>query len=313
MGLFPRLFGWAGNAIERPAYEQLRSNTDYVVDTSMIDWKHVSKQLQTPEDPKGKRFVFWDNVIKLTGKHLPNTAQQDGDCVAAGTEMALEYLLADEIVRLGEFDQYRPVFRPWLYGIGRVYVGKNRIRGAGSVLSWMMEGIKTYGVLAEDEPGVPKYSRSVSVSWGTQKRILDQFAPLAKQQVVKNFVDIKNFDDLAKAVIIGKMIPVIASSQGMRDSLQHDAANNKSWFVPSGTWEHLMHIPGVDYSMQAPGLFVGNQWGTQAHPGQLDGPSGGGWIRAEFFDRWLRQKHAMCVAFNKFEAWPLPPPDLRMS
>ena len=234
------------------------------------------------------------------------------NCVGAATEMEVEYLLADQIVRLGNLQQYRPVFRPWLYGAGRVLVGGNRIRGDGSLISWQYKALTDYGILAEDEPGVPAYSTAVGRQWGSTRSILEKWIPKAAETKVQKYVDIKNFDDLAKSVIVGKMGPCIASSQGFEMKLRHDNAVNKSWFIPSGTWMHQMHIAAVDYDLRNPCCYIGNQWGLNAHPGQLDGPSGGGWVRAEFFDRWVRQSGCYCMAMVGFDAWRMVAPNFSM-
>jgi len=306
-------FGWAGPQIEKPAFELFASQSNHpVLDTRMIDWSSVASVMGTDSDPKGKRFAFWDAVIKLTGKHLPNTNQLLGDCVAAATEMGIEYLLADQIVRSGNLQQYRPVFRPWLYGAGRVLVGGNRIGGDGSLISWQYDAITKYGVLAEDEQGLPGYSTSVGRQWGSSKAALNPWIEKAAQTKIEKYVGIKNFDDLAKAVIVGKMFPCIASSQGFQMQLRHDQAAGCSWFVPSGSWAHQMHIPAVDYSASRPRCYIGNQWSYGAHPGQLDGPNGGGWVSAEFFDKWVRQSGCYCLAMVGFDAWRLISPNLSM-
>ncbi len=308
-------FGWAGPKQENDNMDLLASQANSpLVDVSMLDWNAISQEVHgnTDTNPEGKRFAFWDSVVKLTGKHLPNTNQLLGDCVAAGTEMGIEYLLADEIVREGDLEAYRPVYRPWIYGIGRVYIGKNRIRGDGSLLSWQMEGLKEYGVLAEDEVGIPPYSTSTGRQWGSSAAALNPWKEKAASQSIDEFVEITSFADLAKCVIIGHMFPVIASSQGFQMELRHDRTQNCSYFVPSGTWMHLMHIPAVDFRSKNPRLYVGNQWGYSAHRGQLDGPDGGGWVSAEFFDKWVRKSDTSCMAFKKFNAWKLKRPSFNM-
>ena len=306
-------FGWAGPKLELPAFEAFAAQDDRpVLDTRMVDWNGVAATMQTDADPKGKRFAFWDSVIKLTGKHLPNTNQLLGDCVGAGTEMELEYMLADQIVREGRLELYRPIFRPFLYGAGRVLIGGNKIRGDGSLMSWQMEAIHKIGILAEDEPGLPTYSTAVGREWGSSAAVLKKWVDKAKDQKIEKYIDVKNFDDAAKCTITGKMGLVIASSQGFNMALKHDTTEECSWFIPSGTWHHLMHIPALDYNMRNPRLYVGNQWSYSAHKGQLDGPDGGGWVRAEFFDKWLRQSGAVCCAMVNISAWRMLAPNFSM-
>ena len=306
-------FGWLGPKEEAPVLEAFASRPDHpIVDTRMVDWDGVATAMQTDSDPKGKRFAFWDSVIKLTGKHLPNTNQLLGDCVAAATEMGLEYLLADQIVRSGHLQQYRPVFRPWLYGAGRVLVGGNKIRGDGSLITWQYQALTDYGVLAEDEQGVPGYSTAVGREWGSSRSVLDKWKAKAAETKVEKYIDIKNFDDAAKAMIIANAFPCIASGQGFQMQLRHDQEAGCSWFIPSGTWMHQMQLAAIDYNMKNPRIFVGNQWSYGAHPGQLDGPNGGGWVRAEFFDKWLRQSGCTCLAMVGFNAWRMIAPNFSM-
>lgn len=306
-------FGWEGPKLETPAFEAFATQADKpIIDTRMIDWDNVANVMQTDSNPVGKRFAFWDNVVKLTGKHLPNTNQLLGDCVAASTEMMLEYMLADQIVREGRLELYRPIFRPFLYGAGRVLIGKNRIRGDGSLASWQMEAVHKIGILAEDEPGLPTYSTSVGREWGSSASVLNKWVDKAAPQKIEKYVDIKSFDDAARCAIIGKMGIVIASMQGFNMELRHDSSAGCSWFLPGGSWAHQMHIPAVDYNTANPRLFVGNQWGYNAHKGQLDGPSGGGWVRAEFFDKWVKQSGAVCCAMINISAWRLLAPNFSM-
>lgn len=256
----------------------------------------------------------YDGFVYCLSVEHSNSFQVDGlavhNCVAASAEMALEYLNATEVVLLGELDSYRPIYRPWLYGIGRVYEGKNQLgRGDGSITSWQIAGMKKYGCLYEDIPGLPAYSTQVGRDWGYSKSILDKWAPQAKDYIIEYSIPIGNFEELAKAVIIGKMTVVIASNQGFQMSLKKDTTNKKSWFIPSGTWSHQMHVPAVDYSA-VPSLYVGNQWDESAHSGQLDGPDGGGWTDPEFFDRWA--KRATVVAFARFRASKMKKPILKM-
>jgi hypothetical protein len=100
-------FGWAGPKEEEPALEAFAAQPDHpIVDTRMIDWDGLASAMQTDSDPKGKRFAFWDAVVKLTGKHLPNTNQLLGDCfvpssqvrMADGTEKAIEDVVVGEEV-----------------------------------------------------------------------------------------------------------------------------------------------------------------------------------------------------------------------
>ncbi len=298
--------GWAGWKDEEQPFTEFASRSDSpVIDCSMIDWDRICKIKSQTSDIAGKRFAFWDAVIKLTGKHLPNTNQLLGDCVAAGTEMSSEYKLANQIVTQGKLELYRPIYRPWLYGIGRVFIGKGRIRGDGSVATWQYQGMEQYGILAEDEPGLPRYSTAVGRQWGNDASVLKKWAPLAAKTKITKYIRIKSFQDLANTVINLQASPTIASSRGFEMKLRHDPSAGCSWFVPSGTWQHLMHIAAVDCRGAAGRAYVGNQWSYSAHPGQLDGPDGGGWVKEDMFHQWVRSDSVYCLAALDIDAWDI--------
>lgn len=305
-----QLFGWKGGENEQD-YRDLQRMGETggpLLTVDQVPWEVHAMYYQGNTDTsiENKRVALWESVIKLTGKHLANIPQELGDCVGASAEMGLEYLQADEIVHTGDLEMYRPCYRPWLYGAGRVYVGGNRLRGDGSLTTWQVKAMTDYGVLAEDTPGLPPYSTRVGREWGGSKAVLDRWKNKAADQIIQHFVWIENWDQACKAMIVGRMPLLIASSQGFRMSLKSDRQAGKSWFVPSGTWQHQMHVPAIDNSGNYPGIYIGNQWDESAHRGQLDGPDGGGWVSPEFFNRWLRQRNAVCVAIGKFQGWKYP-------
>lgn len=287
-------FGWAGPKQESAALTR-------VIGGPIKSFK-ASYMGKADGDPKGKRYCLWEATMKRINRHLPNIPQELGDCVGASTEMAIEYLQDVEQMEFKDLDVNRSIYRPWLYGAGRVYAGKNRIRGDGSLLTWQLEAITKIGVLSEDEPGLPPYTTATGREWGSSKAVLDRWIDKAKGQIITEHVMIENFEQAATAIIIHKRPLLIASDQGFNMALKVDRGANKSWFVPSGTWMHQMHGPACDYGSY-PGIFIGNQWGTGAHPGQLDGPDGGGWVPPEFFDRWLRKNDCLCIAIGKFQGW----------
>lgn len=288
-------------------FEKIRTIDNSVfIDHDQINWENIStlksikKTVYSSDDTN--RIDFCDFAKAVTGDYLPNTPQQDGDCVAASFEVASEHLNCIEIYN-GELQVFHQHFRPWLYGIGRVYIGKNQIRGAGSVTSWQVQGAAKYGVLREGLEGLPRYSASISKLWGSSRSTLDPWKNYAKDFTVQKSITIKNFDQLCDAMIIGKMPVVIASNQGFRMSLKVDKQSGKSWFVPSGSWGHQMSVGAAEKTGRYPGARIHNQWGLNAHPGQLDGPDGTGWVTPEFFNKWVRQTNCVCVAIGNFNAW----------
>lgn len=312
MGLLRRRFGYVGHIdeVEKSSLDELRMVDPSVFpDYDGLDWdkivagKMLNRTIISSDDTN--RIDFCDFAKEITGDYLPNVAQLLGDCVGASTEVASEHLNLVEMCVNRELQVFYQHYRPYIYGIGRVYEGKNRIRGDGSVASWQVAAIAKHGILRADLEGLPKYSKTSGREWGRSKAILDKWLPFAKDYKVRNAVQVKNFDQLCKVMIDSKMPCVIASNQGFRMDLRKDTQANKSWFVPAGNWSHQMSILACERTGQYPGARVHNQWGEAAHPGQLDGPDGTGWVTPEFFNKWLRRKDAVCFALGNFDAWTI--------
>lgn len=296
-------------------YEKFRTIDPTVfLGYEQINWNNVASLTGAPNlySSNSDRIDFCDYAKAVTGDYLPNTPQLLGDCVAASYEVVSEHLNCYEIYD-GELQVFHQHYRPWLYGAGRVYIGGNKINGDGSLAPWQVKAGATYGVLREGLTGLPKYSKNVGQQWGSSRSVLDQWKDQAKDFLVTNSVDIKSFDQACDAMINGKMPMIIASNQGFRMELNIDRQANKSWFVPSGTWGHQMGILAIEKSGRYPGLRVHNQWGLNAHRGQLDGPDGTGWVTPEFFNKWVKQQWCVCMAIGNFNAWKLDLSDLSIS
>lgn len=245
-----------------------------------------------------KRLVFWDHEKALLGKWLPNQAQQIGDCVSWGAKHVVDRLAIFEIAQLGQWEKFRPSFAPYFYGISRVQIGGGRIRGDGSLGSWAAEGVMKYGVLAADEPGVPEYSGSVARKWGSSGPP-DEFVSIARKNLVKEAVRLKNADQAADAICGGFPI-TIAGSRGYSMRLKDRAG--KSWFVGRDTWNHQMWLAGFDTDPE-PCFYRGNNWGPDAHGPQLDGPPGGGWITMEELDKEMRSSDSEVYSFTHLDGF----------
>src|SRR5688500_14300313 len=76
---------------------------------------------------EGRKAFLYQVTRKLLGQDTKNYPQQIGDCVSFGAKNAIEYLMATEKLMKGDRELFRYVFPPYLYGTGRVYVGKGRL------------------------------------------------------------------------------------------------------------------------------------------------------------------------------------------
>lgn len=226
------------------------------------------------QDNERAVVLLWEATVKVLGRHTDNYAQQIGDCTSFGAKNALEFLLCVQIARDGPAE-FHPVFPPFQYGVSRHQIGKDQIRGDGSVGAWVARSAVEYGVLAADDPGVPAYSGSVAKQWGNNGPPA-QFLAIARERLVKAVSPIRNATEGRDAICNGYPF-TIASDYGSTDIKPRDgqqvARRNTRWM-------HQMAVVGFDGTKGAKGRFyVLNSWGPTAHPAPLNGePPGGFWV-----------------------------------
>jgi hypothetical protein len=251
------------------------------------------------EDNSRRNVRLWEAALKVNGgKHLSNTAQQVGDCVSWGVRNAVDYLACQQIAQ-GENETLRRCFAPWVYGLSRVTIGQGRIRGDGSVGAWGAEAVRRYGVLAEDEPGVPPYSGQVAREWGQRPGPPEPLFLKAVEFKVQSVALVTTPEEARDAICNGYPI-TIASSWGTRTIRPRDGRQ-----VAEGdaSWAHQMCLIAYDGSASEPYYYVLNSWGPNAHPQPLQGePPGGFWIRERDVARICSAGDSF--AFSDFDGFP---------
>lgn len=193
--------GWLGKTKAKRAWEKLKNSPSFV------------PLPQTMNVVGGRKLLLHEVVRKMLGKDTENYAQQVGDCVSFGAKNAIEYLICCEVLMGGDREKFRNIFPPYLYGTGRVQIGGGRLRGDGSLGSWMAEAVIKYGAIAADEEGVPTYSGSLARKWGAPPGPPNQFLEVGKQHPVKVAAKIESWDALVAAICNGYPCTV-ASNQG---------------------------------------------------------------------------------------------------
>lgn len=290
------LCGWAGQEEAALQWDLIKHDT------------HNGKKIFVPFKVFGQSFgasqrmMLWEVVRKVLGKDTENYAQEIGDCVAFGAKNAIEYLMCCEMLLNGEAESWRPIFCPYLYGTGRVFIGNDELRGGdGSLGSWMAEAVIKYGVLAADEKDVPRYSGSVSSQWGDSPGPPKKFVEIGKIHPVKSAAKINSWNDLVTAITNGYPCTV-ASDQGF--SMQPDSSG---FHRAEGNWGHQMCIIGVDNEATRPFAIILNSWGDAM--GQLKDFNTGeplpiGTIRADkrVIEGMINQGETF--AFSNFEGFP---------
>lgn len=254
-------------------------------------------------DYHGKRQMLWEFTRKVLGKDTENYAQQVGDCVSFGGKNVTEYLQCVQISLDGDAQKFRNMFPPYFYGCSRVFIGGGGMWGDGSSGTWLQAAVRKYGVLAVDDPGVPKYSGGVARQWGGGNGPPQELVNIGKQHLVKTTAQITNADDAANALLNGYPIAVCS------DWGYNMQASSDGFHAPRGTWNHCMSIIGFDDSDSSKGLYfiILNSWGdVHGHLKDfatgVDLPVGVLRVRGEYVNKMLAEGDSF--AFSQFDGFP---------
>lgn len=291
------LTGWAGKDNPQFVEDQFNLIKD---DGSFKPLKIVGAS----RDTKGKKLMLYEVVRKVLGKDTENYPQEIGDCVSFGAKNAIEYLMATERLMLGDREEWNPVFPPYLYGSGRVFVGKGQLDGSdGSLGSWMADAVIKYGVLRSNFNNVPAYSGRIASKWGDRPGPPTDFVNEAKLHPVKSAALIKNWDDLRDAIVNGYPCTT-ASDIGYSMEPSSDGFHRQT-----DSWGHQMCIIGVDDGYKNgsdPYAIILNSWGD-AHGDLKDFdtgeklPIGVLRVRRKDIEKHIRQQETF--AYSNFEGF----------
>lgn len=241
--------GWR-EVIEPGSVARSHSRLSYLVRSTPPSFNEYEKY-------KGTKTMLYNVTRKVMGGDLPNTAQAIGDCVSWGAKNATEYTSCCDILIRKEAEKFRPVFAPYYYGTGRVYVGGwLNDYGDGSLGSYMAEAVMKYGTLFSDEPGCPKYSGSVAKEFGAKKATLDLWKPKAIDFPIQDAVLIKTWEELVCALSNYYAITT-ASNVGYEMN-----ASSDGFFRQTQNWAHQMQFCGFsELQANEPYAILLNSWG----------------------------------------------------
>lgn len=297
-----KLCGWGGEEYAREQFDLIKHD--------MFNGRKVFVPFKIFGSKFGaaRRMMLHEIVRKVLGKDTKNYPQEIGDCVSFGAKNAVEYLMCSEILLRGESEEWKPIFPPYLYGTGRVFIGRDQLRGGdGSLGSWMAEAIIKYGVLSSDVNGVPAYTGRIASKWGDSPGPPQEFLEIGKNHPVKSAAQIKSWNELVEAICNGYPCTV-ASDQGFSMNASSDGYHN-----PEGSWAHQMCIIGIDDEHPDPYAIILNSWGD-AHGRLKDFKTGEelpvGCIRARkrVIERMIAQDETF--AFSNFAGFPAQAEDL---
>jgi len=221
-----------------------------------------------------------------------------GSCVAHTGALACDVLTAISIVKSGGQGPSKRADPMSIYWGSRVEIGKGQVKGEGSVNVWMAEWLRKYGAIPQDKyPSLDlsRYDPSVCCGPLSRRGVPDDMEPIAKKFPVKDYEQVKSFDELKYAISNGYPVPV-ASSQGFRMELDRNGFG-----TPSGTWNHSQLIVGYEDESD-PCAYVANHWGDCYTGGPKDWPRGVMKVRSTTIDRMLKEGDSF--ALSNFVGFP---------
>jgi len=288
-------FGWLGHMAER---EAKAINYEMGLMTDFRQWSDNEDDIDFIEIfdfPFDEGFAFWPILERVYGKVFPNDPQSVGNCVPYGSCLANLDRIATELLIDGDAEAFFVPFVPFSYGAGRMYVGNVNWLTHGSVGSWQIAADMRYGMLPCDIPGIPiRYEDDIQGAantnslWMNNRGVVDKWKEHAAKLTVGEGSEVKSFDNLKVAVCDKKQPVTIASNWGFV-SQGLDAKYGIVTHRKGGSWAHQMHIRAVFAIKEQWFVYVGNQWGDNAHPIVGEGFVKGGFvIPAELFDTWVK-------------------------
>jgi intein/homing endonuclease len=241
--------------------------------------------------------------ITVEGEHtlIANGIAQY-NCVSWGARNAVEYLMATEKLMKGDHEKFEPVFAPYLYGTGRVLIGRGQLNGQdGSLGSWMADAVIKYGVLRSNFDGVPKYSGSIAKKWGDTPGPDRKFIDEGTKHPVKSAAQIKSWDQLVEAIVNG--YPCTTASD-----IGYDMQPSSDGFHrQTDNWGHQMCFIGVDDRPTDPYAIILNSWGD-AHGHLKDFNDGSslpiGVLRVRKKDAEKHLRAGETFAYSNFDGFP---------
>jgi hypothetical protein len=230
---------------------------------------------------------LWEAPKKVRGSHIPTRDQgQIGSCVPFGAACAVEYLECVQIAA-GQGAEFHDLSQEVIYGGSRIQIGGGRVRGDGSTGAWAAQWCQKYGVVARGRYGsidLTSYSVARCRDYGN-RGCPKELEPVARQSPVKQIAQVRNFDDVKKALASGYTVTV-ASSVGFGPT-GGNVRDRDGFLKAAGVWEHQMCFIGYQTGAR-PGAYCMNSWGTtwvSGPTGPGDPPPGGFWIDARTVDR----------------------------
>lgn len=250
-----------------------------------------------------EKAFLWEVARKAHGgKDIPTLAQATGSCVGNGAWNAVMYLMAFEIIRLGQAEEVKTIFLPYHYGRGRYHAGI-RGRGDGSTGSGQAKAVKVDGVIPQDLPGLPTpssgdgltWGRSAELEWSAGERIQEKWIQEGRKFPVQETRQVHSAADVKAAICNGYPVTIASDWGGkMKPPISDGVLLNHR----ADRWAHQMAILGWQrHASHGEIFYVMNSWGKGTHGVCPSGaPDGGFWVKAKEVDYITAQDDSFAYA-----------------
>jgi hypothetical protein len=266
--------GWAGP-------ESVKQAAPWAAQQPKFELVHPITGEPVWQDNATARVCQWEDVIAANGGTMPvNIRQTVGDCSSRGPAHGLERHLAANSPRGPP--TYRRIAPHWLYGAGREWTGKGIFRGGdGCNVAYIAKAAHDFGILFQDDPGVPPYEGSTIRKWGNSGPP-EALKAIAAERRVKTVSLLKTVNDVRDAVC-NRYGVATGGSWGTADNKSGFRQQDGRWVARrNDRWAHVVCIDGYDGSVPGKQYFhIQNSWGETFHPEPVDlSPKGGFWVEA---------------------------------
>ncbi len=277
--------------------------------------RHITGAQETPYERKIREELlqiddgwgFWEAEKLAYGNYLQPGPQNIGNCVGYSHALLIASKHAHEILvegqleePLGHYDRVTPVpYVPYSYGIGRVFVGKGRIRGDGSLCAWQITATMEHGFLPSNTPGLtgpfPQSTSAIGREFGRSRGVLDRWREKASTFDLADSLKIGTADEAKDVLTVAKCPIQICSGWGFGRPFWD--SKREIWiYRRSGSWSHSMQIVGCIEVKGEWFIVVRNQWGTEYHKDPGRGiPRGCFIIGLDLLAAWLRDAYASTI------------------
>lgn len=264
-----------------------------------------------------KQALLFQAQIKATGKLLPRIWQKTGSCVgAAGAGADMDAMCGDILYRNTQ-EEVKLLFPYATWGIGRK-LGNMRGRGDGSYGAVQARAENEWGMIAADDPHIPKYSERDGWYWWTAQQEREyswpaswpvkeeELRPAANDRQVTHITRVTTWDELKQAFAQGYGV-TCASMYGSRTMRVKSGRLMAIW---DAAWPHQTFWGGYEEHPELGEIVLNNnQWGPNAHPEcpylSQFGVRGSFWMPKADVVKLLANRSAEIYVRSNTEDWPV--------